>query len=180
MTPTKLVVLGLVVLSAIAAADSFRGDGEERTVSQRTTTQRTTTHTLVGPAPEYVADGEGTRTHIDRNGREFLTEEQIDAAFPAPLDGLPFDIAHTAVAPDGTLAVAVYKLPPTGPIRAAIELWREGDLVNAFIVPTGSFGGGLGFTADGRAVATVTPDGLTAVLFSRDGERVGRIPVTSW
>jgi hypothetical protein len=52
--------------------------------------------------------------------------------------------------------------------------------MSAFIVPTGAFGGGLGFTADGRDVATVTPDGRTAVLFSREGERVGRIPVTSW
>ena len=176
MIASRLVVLGLVVLSAVAAADSFRGEGVERTVSP----ERTTTHELVGPAPEYVADGVGTRTRIDRNGREFLTEAQIDAAFPAPLDGLPFDIAHTAVAPDGTLALAVYKLPPTGPIRAAVELWRGRELVNAFNVPTGAFGGGLGFTADGRNVATVTPDGRTAVLFSRAGERVGRIPVTSW
>jgi hypothetical protein len=175
---TKLVVLGLVVLSAIAAADAFRGEGEERTVSNQTTT--TITHALVGPAPQYVAAGDGMRTHVNRNGREFLTEAQIDAAFPAPLEGLPFDIAHTAVAPDGTLALAVYKLPPTGPIRAAVELWRSGELVKAFIVPTGAFGGGLGFTSDGRHVATVTPDGHTAVLFSRAGARVGRIPVTSW
>ena len=180
MIASKLVVLALVVLSAIAAADSFRGDGEERALPRETTTARTTTHALVGPAPEYVAAGARMRTRIDRNGTEFLTEAQIDAAFPAPLEGLPFDIAHTAVAPDGTLALAVYKLPPTGPIRAAVELWRGRELVNAFNVPTGTFGGGLGFTSDGRHIATVTPDGRTAVLFSRAGERVGRIPVTSW
>ena len=176
MIASKLVVLGLVVLTAVAAADAFRGEPEERIVSR----ERTTTHELVGPTPEYVADGEGMRTRVNRRGREYLTEAQIDEAFPAPLEGLPFDIAHTAVAPDGTLALAVYKLPPTGPIRAAVELWRSGRLVSAFNVPTGAFGGGLGFTSDGRNIATVTPDGHTAVLFSREGERVGRIPVTSW
>ena len=177
MIASKLVVLGVVIVSAVAAADSFRGEGTARVASEEEPT-----HTLVGPTPEYVAvgEGEGTRTRIDRRGSEFLTEEQIDDAFPAPLDDLPFDIAHTAVAPDGTLAVAVYKLPPTGPIRAAVELWRGSTLVNAFNVPTGAFGGGLGFTSDGQHVATVTPDGSTAVLFSREGERVGRIPVTSW
>ena len=174
---SRLVILGVLVLAAVAAADSFRGDEKERLLSSgRTEGQR-----LVGnPVPEYVADGENTRTRITRRGREYLTAAQIDAAFPAPLEGLPFDVAHLAVAPDGTLALAVYKMPTTGPIRAGVELWRNGKLVSAFPVPTGSFGGGLGFTADGQLVATVTPDGYTAVLFSREGERVGRIPVTSW
>lgn len=174
---SRLVILGVLVLAAVAAADSFRGDPKDRPLSSgRTEGQR-----LVGnPVPEYVASGESTRTRITRRGREYLTAAQIDAAFPAPLEGVPFDVAHLAVAPDGTLALAVYKLPATGPIRAAVELWREGELLSAFIVPTGTFGGGLGFTADGRAVATVTPDGNSAVLFSREGERVGRIPVTSW
>lgn len=174
---SKLVVLGVLVLMAVAAADSFRAEPDERVVpAERTQGQR-----LVGnPAPEYVAEGEEMRTHVSRRGREYLSAAQIDEAFPAPLEGLPFDVAHLAVAPDGTLALAVYKLPTTGPIRAAVELWRQGELVSAFIVPTGTFGGGLGFTADGRAVATVTPDGLTAVLFSREGERVGVMPVTSW
>jgi hypothetical protein len=174
---SRLVILGVLVLAAVAAADSFRGDEKERLLS----TGRTEGQRLVGnPVPEYVADGENTRTRITRRGREYLTAAQIDAAFPAPLEGLPFDVAHLAVAPDGTLALAVYKMPTTGPIRAGIELWRNGELVSAFPVPTGSFGGGLGFTADGQFVATVTPDGYTAVLFSREGERVGRIPVTSW
>jgi hypothetical protein len=149
---SKLVVLGIVIVSAAAAADSFRGDGTARVAPEEEPA-----HSLVGPAPEYVAAGEGMRTRIDRRGREFLTEEQIDAAFPAPLEDVPFDIAHTAVAPDGTLAVAVYKLPPTGPIRAAVELWRGSTLVNAFNVPTGAFGGGLGFTA-----ATSPPSRRTA------------------
>jgi hypothetical protein len=176
MITSKLVVLAVLALTAVAAADSFRGEPDERVAPTSTEESRR----LVGPAPEYIAEGARMRTHVTRRGREYLTAAQIDAAFPAPLEGLPFDIAHTAVAPDGTLALAVYKLPPTGPIRAALQLWRDGELISAFLVPTGSFGGGLGFTVDGQAVATVTPDGNTAVLFSRDGERVGRIPVTSW
>jgi hypothetical protein len=174
---SRLIVLGVLVLMAVAAADSFRPEPKDRIVSAG----RTEGERLIGkPAPEYIAKGDKLRTYVTRRGRVHLSAAEIDEAFPAPLEGLPFDVAHLAVAPDGTLALAVYKLPATGPIRAAVELWRQGELVSAFIVPTGTFGGGLGFTADGRAVATVTPDGLTAVLFSREGERVGRIPVTSW
>jgi hypothetical protein len=174
---SRLVVLGVLVIAAVAAADSFRAEANERVVAA----ERTEGRRLVGnPAPEYVAEGEMMRTHVNRRGRPYLSAVEIDQAFPAPLEGLPFDVAHVAVAPDGTLALAVYKLPPTGPIRAAVELWHRGELLSAFNVPTGAFGGGLGFTADGRLVATVTPDGHTAVLFSREGERVGRIPVTSW
>jgi hypothetical protein len=174
---SRLVVLGVLVLVAVAAADSFRPEPKDRIESaEGTEGQR-----LIGnPAPVYVAEGDRMRTHVNRRGRLYLSATQIDEAFPAPLEGLPFDVAHVAVAPDGTLALAVYKLPPTGPIRAAVELWREDELVSAFNVPTGTFGGGLGFTSDGQHVATVTPDGRTAVLFSRAGERVGRIPVTSW
>jgi hypothetical protein len=174
---SRLILLGLLVLAAVAAADSFRSEPKDRIVSDG----RTQGERLIGnPAPEYVAEGERMRTHVNRRGRLYLSAAEIDEAFPAPLEGLPFDVAHVAVAPDGTLALAVYKLPPTGPIRAAVELWRRGELLSAFNVPTGTFGGGLGFTSDGRFVATVTPDGTTAVLFSREGDRVGRIPVTSW
>lgn len=174
----RLVVLGVLVIAAVAAADAFRAHGAAHVASSGRTQEGAE---LIGPpAPEYVAEGEMTRTHILRGGRVYLSADEIDAAFPAPLDGLPFDVAHLAVAPDGTLALAVYKFPPTGPIRVAVELWRDRALVNAFTVPSGSFGGGLGFAADGRLVATVSPDGRSALLFRRDGESVARIPVTSW
>jgi hypothetical protein len=174
---SRLIVLGLLVLAAAAAADSFRAEQNERVVSAETTQGRR----LVGnPAPEYVAEGKPMRTYVNRRGREYLSAAEIDAAFPAPLEGLPFDVAHLAVGPDGTLALAVYKFPPTGPIRVGIELWLDKRLVGAFTVPARSFGGGLGFTVDGRLVATVSPDGRSAILFRRDGERVALIPVTSW
>lgn len=175
---SRLVVLGLFALAAVAAADSFRGDPKERPASQGRT--HTPSRLVGNPVPQYVAEGKNTRTRILRRGREYLTAAQIDAAFPAPLEGLPFDVAHLAAGPDGTLALAVYKFPATGPVRAGIELWRDGELVGAFTVPAGSFGGGLGFTADGSLVATVSPDGRSAILFSRDGEPMARIPVTRW
>jgi hypothetical protein len=174
---SRLVILAVLVLAAVAAADSFRAEANERVAPTEGTQSR---RLVVKTVPEYVAKGGAMHTRVNRRGRPYLSAAEIDAAFPAPLEGLPFDVAHLAVGPDGTLALAVYKFPPTGPIRAAIELWRQDELVNAFNVPTGTFGGGLGFTVDGRLVATVTPDGRTAVLFTREGERAGRIPVTSW
>jgi hypothetical protein len=168
---SRLVVFALLALTAVAAADSFRGQPGERTVREgRMEGQR-----LVGSTPEYVAEGTGVRTRVMRRGRVYLTAAQIDAAFPAPLEGIPFDVAHLAFASDGTLALAVYKLPATGPIRAAIELWRDGRLVSAFLVPTGSFGGGLGFSRSTGRLATVAADERTAVLYSREGKRIGRV-----
>jgi hypothetical protein len=168
---SRIVVFALLALTAVAAADSFRGQPSERTVREgRTEGQR-----LVGSTPEYVAEGTGMRTRVTRRGRAYLTAGQIDAAFPAPLEGIPFDVAHLAFASDGTLALAVYKLPATGPIRAAIELWRNGELVSAFLVPTGSFGGGLGFSRSTGRLATVAADERTAVLYSREGKRIGRV-----
>jgi hypothetical protein len=166
---TRLVVLALVALTVVAAADSFRREPAERIVREGTEGRR-----LVGSTPEYVAEGTGMRTRVIRRGRVYLTAAQIDAAFPAPLEGIPFDVAHLAYASNGTLALAVYKLPATGPIRAGIELWRHGKLVSAFLVPTGSFGGGIGFNSNGR-FATVAADERTAVLYSQEGKRLGRV-----
>jgi hypothetical protein len=174
---SRLVILAVLVLAAVAAADSFRAEANERVVpAERTQSRRLVLNT----APEYVAKGGAMHTRVNRRGRPYLSAAEIDAAFPAPLEGLPFDVAHLAAGPDGTLALAVYKFPPTGPIRVGLELWRERKLIGAFTVPTRSFGGGLGFSADGRLVATVSPDGRSALLFHHDGERVARIPVTSW
>ena len=102
---SRLVILAVLVLAAVAAADSFRAEANERVVPARTQGQR-----LVGnPAPQYVAKGGAMHTRVNRRGRPYLSAADIDAAFPAPLEGLPFDVAHLAVGPDGTLALAVYK-----------------------------------------------------------------------
>ena len=89
-------------------------------------------------------------------------------AFPVVRSGL-VDIAHVAVAPDGTLVLAVWRFPWTGGVRTALQLWRKGRLVAAFPVPPGSFAGGLGFSADGRLVATYSSDRRSAKLFDRSG-----------
>jgi hypothetical protein len=171
---SRLIVLAVVALAAVAAADTFSADAEERVAPPHAT------RAADDPKPEYSAEGDGTGTRVLRRGREYLTAADIDAAFPAPLAGVPFRVPHLATAPDGTLALAVYKLPRAGRVRAAIELWRDGELVGAFTVPPGSFGGGLGFAGDGQLVATVSRDGLNAVLFTRAGEQMGKIPITSW
>jgi hypothetical protein len=94
----------------------------------------------------------------------YLTAEQIDDAFPPPLEGVLFDIGHIASAPDGTVALAIYNFGTTGPPRNVIELWRDGRLVDAFPVPPGTFGGGIGFTKDGRLGARA-PRGNRTTLF---------------
>ena len=139
MIASKIVILAVVVLTVVAAADAFRGEPKERIVRE----ERTTTHRLLGPRPEYVAAGEGMHTRIERLGREFLSEEQIDDAFPAPLEGLPCSTSRTPRSRSTGRSCWPPQASADRPIRAAVELWRNGSLVSADR-PTGAFGGGLG------------------------------------
>jgi hypothetical protein len=175
---SKLVVIGVFVLVAIAVADAFRGDRREQVIPSAASSQPQVVvhHATSG----FIAEGAFTRKRVLRNGREYLSEEEVDAAFPAPLEGIPFDIAYVAQAPDGVVVLAVYKFPELGPVQAAIELWRERKLLRAFKVPPGSFSGGVGFAEEGRLVATLSSDGLLVHLFTRDGRPAGRQPATSW
>ena len=175
---TKLVVIAVLFLVAIATADAFRSQTHEEVLSPEASPQAAVV--IHRATSGYIAVGALTRKRVLRNGRDYLSEEQVDAAFPAPLEGVPFDIAYVASAPDRTVVLAVYKFPTPGPAQAAIELWRDGKPLRAFIVPPGSFGGGLGFAEDGRLVATLSSDGLLVHLFTRDGRPAGRQPATSW
>jgi hypothetical protein len=175
---TKLVVIAVLFLVAIAAADAFRPKAGEHALSSEPHEQAPV---VVHRATSgLIAVGAFTRKRVLRNGREYLSEEEVDAAFPAPLLGVPFDIAYVATAPDGTVVLAIHKFPAAGPAQAAIELWRDGRPLRAFIVPPGSFGGGIGFADDGRLVATLSSDGLLVRLFRRDGRPAGQRPATSW
>jgi hypothetical protein len=174
---SRLVIVAVLVLAAVATADSFRQEARDRVVEPAAARQGDERLTRGIPHEFTVAP---ERTRVLRNGRQYLSAEQIDAAFAPPLEGASFDIAHLATARDGTLALAIYKFPSIGPPRNGIQLWRDGDLVAAFTVPPGTFGGGLGFTSDGEHVAAVSPDGRRANIFERSGESVGSIPVTSW
>src|SRR5215213_4745645 len=185
---TRLLLAAVVVLVAVAAADAIRPDGEERTVSAapaRSAAQPAVQRSSSG----YVAVGAFTRKRVLHHGREYLSTAAIDAAFPSlesgePFDishlGEPFDISHLATAPDGTVALAIYRFPAKQPVEAAVELWRKGRLLAAFEVPAGSFGGGLGFADEGRLIATLLSDGHSVVLFTRTGKRVGSVSATSW
>ena len=176
---SRLVLAAVVVLVAVAAADAIRPDSKERAVADAS--NRAAAPTAVQRASSgFVAVGPFTRKRVLRHGKEYLSTESIDAAFPSLDRGEPFDISHLATAPDGTLALAIYRFPAKKPVEAAVELWRERMLLAAFPVPPGSFGGGLGFADEGRLVATLLADGHSVVLFTRTGKRVGSVSATSW
>jgi hypothetical protein len=176
---SRLVLLAVIVLAAIAAADALRPEGKTE-VGPALSGRNAAPVVLKQASSGFVAVGAFTRKRVLRNGREYLQADDVDAAFPGGTRGEPFDISHLATAADGTLALGVYKFPAKKPAEAAIELWRDGRLVSAFHVPPGSFGGGLGFADDGRLVATMLADGYTVLLFTRSGERRGSVPATSW
>ena len=176
---SRLVLAAVVVLVAVAAADAIRPDSKERAVAGAS--DRTAAPTAVQRSSSgFIAVGPFTRKRVLRHGKEYLSTESIDAAFPSPESGEPFDITHLATAPDGTLALAIYRFPAKKPVESAVELWRERRLLAAFPVPPGSFGGGLGFAHEGRLVATLLADGHSVVLFTRTGKRVGSVSATTW
>lgn len=175
---TRLLLTAVVVLVAVAAADAIRPEGKERVISAAPV--RSAARPAVQRSSGYIAVGPFTRKRVLHNGREYLSSESIDAAFPSLETGEPFDISHLATAPDGTLALAIYRFPAKEPAEAAVELWRDRRLLAAFPVPAGSFGGGLGFADEGRLVATLLSDGHSVVLFTRTGKRAGSVSATSW
>jgi hypothetical protein len=176
---TRLLLLAVVVLVAVAAADAVRPKGEERIVAPPKSSAPVT-GAVHRSTSGYIAVGPFMRKRVLRSGLEYLSADSVDSAFPSADLGEPFDISHLATAPDGTLALAVYRFPAKDPVQAGIELWREGRLIRAFRVPPGSFGGGLGFAGNGRLVATLLADGQSVLLFARSGTRVGSVSATSW
>jgi hypothetical protein len=167
---SRLVVLAVLALAAIAAAEAVRQPGAARVVQAAEPQEPLELRPDFG---RYRAVGALVRTRVLRDGEPYLGRAEIDAGFPGSLRGIPYSIAGLAVAPDRTLAVAVYKFPTAESPRNAIELWRDGRLLGAFTVPPGTFGAGLAFTADGRIAAVSAHDGR-ATLFERDGRRIGR------
>ena len=107
---TRLLLAAVGVLVAVAAADAIRPDSKERTVSAapgRPAAKPAVQRSSSG----YVAVGAFTRKRVLHHGREYLSSEAIDAAFPSLESGEPFDISHLATAADGTLALAIYRFP---------------------------------------------------------------------
>jgi hypothetical protein len=177
---TKLVVIAVLALAALATADAFRpraatpAGGESIAVPPK--------ERIVHPKASsgFSAGGENIHNRVLLNGREHLSPGQLAAAFPTPLPGALFSIAHLAADGDGTLVVAIYGFPRPGEAADGIEIWRHGRLEAAFLVPVGTFGGGVGFAAEGRLVAGLSGDGLVVHLFTRRGRSAGRQSATSW
>jgi hypothetical protein len=174
---TKLVVAAVLVLAAAAAGDALRGVGAgERWSGGRTAPQRVESTALRrGRAEEYASSGAFLRKRVLRSGREYLGAEAIERAFPVRTEG-PLDISKVAVAPDGTLVLAIYRFPASGEAEGALELWRGRRLVGAFSVPPGYFGGGLAFNRDGSLLATFSYDGQLRGVFDRQGRRLSGLP----
>jgi hypothetical protein len=175
---SKLVVLAVLLLAALAAADAFRAGPRERTI---TVSEASSSPVVVHRATSgLIAVGEPTRKRVLKNGRAYLSADEVESAFPRGLAGTPYDITYVAGASDGTVALGIYTFPVGSPARAVIQLWQGHSLERVFRVPEGVFAGGLGFAQDGRLVATLSSDGLLVHLFTREGKPAGRQPATSW
>ncbi len=175
---SRVVVAAVLVLALVAAADAVRriprtDAGGESTPAPSARVTRA--DLAVFDREEFVAAGARLPDRVLRRGRAFLGSEAIAAAFPAAGAG-PVHVAQLAAAPNGTLALGVYRFPSSRPMQGAIELWRGRRLVGAFTVPSGSFGGGIALDPDGAFVATFSPDGGLRGVFDRDGRRQSRLP----
>lgn len=175
----RLVVVAVLALAAVAAADAVRrGSSQQVTVAPDLPQQGLRPRVPAGDTHGFVAvsDGRLTKTRVVRAGREILSSQDLNGAFPVPFEeGGTFDIADLALAADGTLAVAVYKFPAAGSVQAGIELWKDDRLVVSFEVPPGSFAGGIGFSSDGLLVAAYAGDRVT--LFNRAGRPEASLPL---
>jgi hypothetical protein len=175
---SKLVVVAVLALAALAAADAFRTRAATSAGGEATPAKERIVHPLTSSG--FSAAGETIHNRVLLNGREHLSPSQIAEAFPTPLPGALFSIAHLAADEDGTLVVAIYGFPRPGEAADGIEIWRHGRLESSFLVPVGTFGGGVGFAAEGRLVAGLSGDGLVVHLFTRHGRPAGQQSATSW
>ena len=175
---TKLVVIAVLVLTAVAAADAIRPEPTETTLDGPAHAAEPIRHPVTSSG--YAPAGSSVHNRVDFRGREYLSPEQIRRAFPAPLPGAMFVIAHLAAGSDGTLVLAVYGFPAGADPVDAIQVWRDGALESAFLVRPGTFGGGIGFADEGHLIAALSPDGLVVNLFTKNGRFAGRQSATSW
>jgi hypothetical protein len=175
---TKLVVAAVFVIAAVALADVVRGPGRERPAEPEAAGAGPVRVALErGEAGRFSIDGGYLGERVLRDGEDYLGHRQIADAFPG-LTGSDsiFDVRDVALAPNGTLVLAVIHFPATRPATAALELWRGRELVGAFGVLPGSLSGGLGFTAEGRLlIAAFSADGRRATLYDWAGRFVRRV-----
>ena len=173
---TKLIVAAVLVLAGAAAADAVRNlerRDTRRVAAEEWSLQRA--RLVPTEAARFTAAGPSLKKRILRDGREYLSAAAIEDAFPVPVQG-PIDISKVAVAPNGTLVLAIHRFPPQGEARGAVEVWKGRTFAGGFGVPTGYFGGGLAVNRDGSLVATFSYDGQLRGIFDRTGRRVDGVP----
>jgi hypothetical protein len=176
-TALLLVAAGALATAAAVDAVRSRGAGAAAPPSSQVAGPKRWHVELNGPAG-FAAAGPGLRTRVDADGGEYLTAQTIRRAFPGPATG-SLNIAKLAVADDRSVAIGLFRFPPRGKIRAAIEIWSGDRLVGAFSVPAGSFSSGLWFTDGGRALAAISWKGSAAV-YDLQGRRLPGIPYVAY
>ena len=172
---TRALVLAVAALAAVAAVDALRGDPPEAARPTQRSEDVSTARLVRAPLLPYVADGRFLRERVLYAGREYLSAEVIEEAFPVAVEG-PLHISRLTAAPDGTIVLGVYRFPYEGEARGAVQVWRQRRLVTAFPVPSGYFGGGLGVSRDARYVATFAHDGELTGVFDSRGRPLARLP----
>jgi hypothetical protein len=145
----RIVVAGLVVLAVVVVADAIRSDSEPEADVPASSTALVI---------DLASSRDGTWHPVS------LLREGYPVGEPASLA-----VSKVAVAGDGLAAIAVSHVPGDRPATAAIELWRDDELVRAFPVPPGSFSRGLWFAGEGEAIASIGWNGR-GYLYDREGE----------
>jgi hypothetical protein len=167
---SKLVVVAVLLLAAVAAADTIRPQAVREQAGRTASGGALVSH---APASDFTLAGSPVRNRVLFRGRDYLGPDQIREAFPAPLPGALFQIAHLTSKPDGTVVLAIYGFPAGGEAADAIQVWKGGRLEASFLVRPGTFGGGIGFARDGRLIGAVSPNRLVLTLFTLDGRHAG-------
>ena len=167
---TRIVVVAVLALAAVAAADTIRPEALETARRAPAPIGELMQH---DPASHYALAGSPVRNRVLYRGGEYLSPDQVKRAFPAPLPGALFQIAHLAAKEDGTVAIAIYGFPAGGEPADAIQVWKDGNLEASFLVPPGTFGGGIGFADAGRLIGPRSAEGLVLALSTLGGGRAG-------
>jgi hypothetical protein len=171
----RLLVAGVVLLAAVAAADAFRHDGGAAEPARKLEARVTRWRIDRGPTPcRSIVPGACGRYRVldgavTRDGVPFLARSDLAQAFPGAR-AEPVRAFRVARAPDGALAVAVLD----GRGRGAIQLWSARRPVARFRVPAHSFLAGLGWTPAGDLLATYPRRGRPT-LYDRGGVRVAEV-----
>jgi len=181
----RVLVLAVVCLAALAAGDALRGGDDAPQPVAPAGRSAEPAGRVPGPAPaaddaklvparntELRTAGSFLPSHVVRGRDEVLSAAAVADAFPSFSEG-PTEILHLAVAPDGTLVLAVRRFPANEPLLGALELWRGDRLVATWSVPPRWFAGGIGFVRPGGRIAVFTRNGDLAAVYDRRGNEVG-------